>query len=163
MIDYNQLPDTARIWVYLSNRCLTAAEQSAIIEKGTKFLKSWSAHGDKLSAGITIKNDLLLVLAVDESQTEASGCSIDTSTAFIKQLEETNDLSLRDWQNMAYRNTDTYIPFRRNDLPSLIDQNILTDSTELINTNIITKYELEHTPTYLLSESSFKHLLTPNR
>ena len=163
MIDYNQLTDTARIWLYLSNRILTQSEQSAIIEKGTEFLKSWSAHGDKLSAGITIKKDLLLVLAVDETQTEASGCSIDASTAFIKQLEKSYDLSLRDWQNMAYLYKDTYIPFRRNELPSLIARNILKNNSELINTNILSKNELEQTPTYLLSESSFKHLLTPNR
>ena len=51
-----------------------------------QFLPQWAAHGNSLFGDYSIEHDKFLILAVDESQAGASGCSIDSSVRFIKDL-----------------------------------------------------------------------------
>ncbi len=83
---FPQLANTSKVWVYAANRPLTAEEQNNLRSDLQKFIGEWAAHGDLLYGAGDILNDYFLVLAVDESQVLASGCSIDTSVRFVKEL-----------------------------------------------------------------------------
>lgn len=88
MIPFEQLDDHAKVWSYQADRLLTDTEVQWINEQLTPFLEEWAAHGTKLKAYGEVVNNAHLLLAVDESAHNASGCSIDTSVRFIKQLEK---------------------------------------------------------------------------
>lgn len=88
MIPFDTLQDQAKLWSYQSDRLLTDTEVQWITEQLEPFLEEWAAHGTKLKAYGEIRNHAHLILAVDESAHNASGCSIDTSVRFIKQLEK---------------------------------------------------------------------------
>jgi hypothetical protein len=88
MIPFDQLPDDARLWSYQSDRKLTATEKAWIEEILPPFLAEWAAHGAKLNAYGAVLGDYHLILVVNEDQANASGCSIDSSVRFIKQLEK---------------------------------------------------------------------------
>ncbi|MCB9240723.1 MAG: hypothetical protein H6608_06315 [Flavobacteriales bacterium] len=92
--EWNTLPDSARLWIYGANRILNADEQVAISEALGTFCGEWSAHGEKLRCGFTILHNSLIVLAVDEQQALASGCSIDSSVAIIRTLDADYQLDL---------------------------------------------------------------------
>ena len=51
-----------------------------------EFVSRWAAHGKKLSAQGDILLDRFVVLSIDESAVGASGCSIDSSVHFLKEL-----------------------------------------------------------------------------
>ena len=86
-INFNELPDTSRVWVYQSNREFTTAELAKITEKLKSFVNSWKRHGEDLKASFRIAYNQFIILAVDESYNNVSGCSIDASVNSIKQLE----------------------------------------------------------------------------
>jgi len=86
------LPAHARLWVYKTARDLSHAEQNLVRDRGAAFTSSWAAHGSPLDAVVDVLHNRFVVLAVDEDQALASGCSIDKSVGFIKQLE--HDLNL---------------------------------------------------------------------
>lgn len=88
MIPFEQLPDNARLWSYQSDRKLTATEKAWLEEILPPFLQEWAAHGAKLNAYGAVLGDHHLVLVVHEDQANASGCSIDSSVRFIKQIEK---------------------------------------------------------------------------
>lgn len=88
MIPFEELPDTARLWSYQSDRKLTPTEKAWIEEILPPFLRDWAAHGAKLNAYGAVLGDYHLILVVNEDQANASGCSIDSSVRFIKQLEK---------------------------------------------------------------------------
>ncbi|TSJ47641.1 hypothetical protein [Fluviicola chungangensis] len=88
MIPFDTLQDQAKLWSYQSDRLLTDTEVQWIHEQLGPFLEEWAAHGTKLKAYGEVMNHAHLILAVDESAHNASGCSIDTSVRFIKQLEK---------------------------------------------------------------------------
>jgi hypothetical protein len=72
--------------MYLSDRPFSNDEVSSITQELNKFMLSWSAHNKKLkSSGAILFNQMLLVV-VDEDFEHASGCSIDSSVRFVKEM-----------------------------------------------------------------------------
>jgi hypothetical protein len=85
---FDLLPDSSRIWLYVSSRRFSAAEQLVIRESLQDFCGGWATHGKEMPSSFEILHDQVLVLAVDESQLGASGCSIDSSVRALQSLEQ---------------------------------------------------------------------------
>jgi hypothetical protein len=85
---FDLLPDSSRIWLYASSRRFSAAEQLLIREALQDFCGGWATHGKEMPSSFEILHDQVLVLAVDESQLGASGCSIDSSVRALQSLEQ---------------------------------------------------------------------------
>ncbi|MES2284527.1 MAG: ABC transporter ATPase [Bacteroidota bacterium] len=99
-----QMPEDARVWVYQSNRVISDLEAVAIEKAGIQFIADWTSHGANLKASFDILYNRFIVIAVDEKQATASGCGIDKSVHFVKELEKQFGLSLFDRMEVAYRN-----------------------------------------------------------
>ncbi len=87
-VPFDSLPDLARVWIYQSDRKLSEMEQRTISDTLQSFINQWTAHNQPLKASFAVLYDYFVVLAVDESYTGASGCSIDSSVAIILQLSD---------------------------------------------------------------------------
>ncbi|MFM7194718.1 MAG: hypothetical protein ACKORJ_13675 [Bacteroidota bacterium] len=85
-LPFDQLPGHSRIWIYPSDRPLTAVEQDTIASSLHEFCSGWKAHGNLLHTSFQIAQDHFIILAADEQTAEASGCSIDGSVRHLKQL-----------------------------------------------------------------------------
>lgn len=94
LVKFQDLPDTARIWIYSSSRNFTDHELGKIEAEVSQFLSQWTAHGAGLKAGFTLPYRRFIVLGIDDTHTGASGCSIDASVRFIKSLEQKYQLEL---------------------------------------------------------------------
>ena len=81
-----QMPDHSRVWVYQANRPFSASEIQAIENYLTPALTKWAAHGAGLNASFEIRFHQVIVIAVDETVNAASGCSIDASTRWFKEM-----------------------------------------------------------------------------
>jgi hypothetical protein len=101
-----QLDPRSRVWVYGANRPLTPTEQEHILPILQRFAREWVSHNLQLRAGADILYDRFIVLAVDETQAGASGCSIDKSVHFLKALQADLGVDLFDRMRFSYRNTD---------------------------------------------------------
>ena len=76
----------SRIWIYGAERALTKEETALVRSRSQEFVSQWVSHNQSLSAAADVLHNRFLVLAVDETQAEASGCSIDGSVRFVKDL-----------------------------------------------------------------------------
>lgn len=83
---FENLSSDSKVWVYTADREFTASDKEVVAEAMSRFLPQWAAHGNSLYGDYAIERNRFLILAVDESQSGASGCSIDTSVRFIKDL-----------------------------------------------------------------------------
>lgn len=72
-----RLPDNSRVWFFGSDRLLNDEEKSSLSIELQEFVSSWKAHGTELAASFEILHDCMLIVAVDESVTPPTGCSID--------------------------------------------------------------------------------------
>lgn len=133
------MPPDARLWVYQSNRFFTESEVKLILELGNDFIQSWAAHGASLKAGFDILYNLFVVIVVDEKQALASGCSIDSSVRFIKELEQKFNLNLFDRMQVAYRFNDEIKICRLTDFEKLAEEKKVDENTIVFNNMVTTK------------------------
>ena len=82
----DKLAPESRVWIYGAERALTKEETKVVRNRAQEFVSSWVSHSKDLDAGADVLHNRFLVLAVDETQAEASGCSIDGSVNFVKSL-----------------------------------------------------------------------------
>ena len=105
-VPFEQLPATARLWVFTSPVPLDTALIHPALQT---FVQSWTAHRQDLRASGALYQGHFILLAVDESQTAASGCSIDKATHFVQDLGQSLNLNLLEKRRYFYRNGDQSI------------------------------------------------------
>jgi len=103
LVDFNTLPEEARIWIYASENALTEDQQSHILSYIAEHLKGWNAHKVPLTAGVTVLENHFIVIALDENKNGASGCSIDTLQKTIQELEKDLSIALMNRLNVFYK------------------------------------------------------------
>lgn len=147
--------ENSRIWIYQSNRELTAAELSRTEHILNEFTADWTAHNHLLKAKAEIRYGRFIILVVDESQTGASGCSIDKSVTLMKSLEHEFHINLFDRFNTAYRTTDGSIATAsRAEFEELIKQGKVTGDTIVFNNlvnrlgDLDTKWEVPYSQSW---------------
>lgn len=139
MNSIKDMPSDARVWVYQSNRILSEAEVKAIEKSGLSFITEWAAHGASLKASFDILLNRFVVIAVDEKQALASGCSVDKSVHFVKELEKQFDLNFFDRMQVAYRMGNETQTCSLSEFEKLAAQNIVNESTIVFNNMVNTK------------------------
>jgi hypothetical protein len=100
------LPDTARAWVFGADRDLADAKNDLLLQEVDAFLSQWRAHGFPLTAGRDWRHQRFLTVAVDQSTAGASGCSIDGLFRSLKALEPKLGASLVTGGLVFYRDAD---------------------------------------------------------
>jgi hypothetical protein len=103
---FPEMPESSKVWIYQANRRLTEQEITLIREKGNDFVLNWESHGSKLKAGFAVLFDLFLVFSVDENQHGASGCSIDKSVHFVKEVQNMTGINFFDRTKVAYLDSE---------------------------------------------------------
>jgi hypothetical protein len=101
-IPFHQLPPQSRVWVYQASRPLTDSEVEALNPVLTQFVTEWTSHGQTLQASAQIFHRQFLVIANNEDINSPSGCSIDASVHFVKQLENRLNVSFFDRTQLAF-------------------------------------------------------------
>jgi hypothetical protein len=138
----------SRVWVYQSDRKLTDAETLQAQVLLDNFTTGWTAHNNQLLAKAEIRYNRFLILFVDESQAGASGCSIDKSVNFMKQLEQHFGINLFDRFNLAYRDGEEILSVPRHQFEGLLKAGKINTETIVFNnlaqnlTELQTKWEV---------------------
>lgn len=130
------LSDHSKIWVYLSNRRFIADELIWLNQSLNKITQNWKAHGTPLRAGYAIEYDQIIVLAVDEAQEPASGCSIDSVVHQIQAIERALDVQLFNRMNIPVLTEGRLEILNRQTLIDRITDGTLKDSDSMIDLTI---------------------------
>lgn len=94
LVQIQDLPDSARAWVFGSDRALDPSAEDLLLRDVDRFLAQWHAHGTPLTTARDWKYGRFLTVAVDQSTAGASGCSIDGLFRALKSLESRLGASL---------------------------------------------------------------------
>jgi len=137
-----RMRNNARVWIYQSNRELSTDETLEIENKLAHFTENWTAHNQQLLATAFINYNRFIVLMVDESQSGASGCSIDKSVNFIKEIEKDYQIDLFDRLHIAYKLDYKVDSLSASEFEKLIKAGIVNQETIVFNNLVNTKLEL---------------------
>ncbi len=141
LVDFDLLPDNARIWIYQSDRSFMDTELSEIEKQLVSFINQWTAHGSELQAGFEIKYKRFIIIGLDQSHASASGCSIDASVHFIQSLEQQYQVSLLDRMNVSFKQGEyvAYKPLK--DFKKMAKEKAISKNTVVFNNLVATKLD----------------------
>lgn len=122
-----------KVWIYLSDKKLEGAVLASIQQQGQAFVQNWKAHDVPLSASFDVLYDRFIIVKVDETQYNASGCSIDKLLRLIKQLESDHQLQLLNRLLVAYKTTDGVEVVHSSKIKDLLATHAITPETEIYN------------------------------
>lgn len=141
LVDFKDLPDTSRIWIYQANRSLTPEELTEIKEGLDAFIVDWTAHGSNLTAGYEIKYKRFIILALDQTNASATGCSIDASVRFIQGLEQKYNIDLLDKMNVSYKQGEFVAYKTLVDFKKMAKNKSVSKNTIVFNNLVANKHE----------------------
>lgn len=88
LVDFASLPDDARCWVFGARAPLDDVDAPRLLKAVDRFLKDWKAHGHPLTCAREFRDEHFLVIGVDETASDASGCSIDGLFKLLQEAEK---------------------------------------------------------------------------
>ena len=147
LVNFDQLPQDAKIWIYQANRKITGDEEKIMSEEVGQFLSEWEAHGNPLKSSFLFSSHYFLIIGVDEAMNKASGCSIDKSVKMVQELEKEHDISFLDRSNVAFMEKNgkeghiKVIPI--GEIKNKIFNREISEDAFLFNNLVNTKNELE--------------------
>jgi hypothetical protein len=132
LIPFNTMPENARVWVYQANRNLVKAESVHIQQILEDQIGDWAAHGAGLTGAIKVFFNRFVVIALDEHQNAASGCSIDASTHWLKELGAEMSLNFFD-RAITFWHNDELKSVEMLHIKSLVADEVLNPDTLIFN------------------------------
>ena len=133
VITFDKISDESRIWIFQSNRLIPDLDIEPLKKQIDIFLSSWTSHGNQLMVASKIKYNLFIIIALDQSCSTASGCSIDKLVSFIKNIENDYQISLLDRLDISFRDKNKISVIRLDDFKRKILEKKINNDTIVFN------------------------------
>lgn len=115
-----------------------ASELKGIMDE---FVGGWKAHGAQLAAAYRIIADQFLIIAVDESQQQATGCSIDKSVHLLQEFGTKHKLDFFNRMLVHVMENGTFTSYSTLELKEAISEGKIGPQTQVMNTTAATLKE----------------------
>ena len=142
VVTFDKISDESRIWIFQSNRLISDSDIESLEKQIDAFLSSWTSHGNQLMVASKIKYNLFIIIALDQSCSTASGCSIDKLVSFIKNIENEYQISLLDRLDISFRDKNKISVLRLEDFKRKILEKKINNDTIVFNNLINLKSDL---------------------
>ena len=134
---HNMNPES-RMWFYGLKQPMSLAQKSELSAIMDEFVSSWKAHGSQLAAAFRIVFDQFLIIAVDESQQQATGCSIDKSVHLLQAFGKKHEVDFFNRMLIFVQSHEGFVSFSPSELKVEIANNNLDGSSIVLNTQAST-------------------------
>jgi len=151
---FESLPDHSRIWIYQSDRKFNSHEINIISEVLSAFTNEWNAHNIALRSSYDIRFNQFIIIAADENQQSASGCSIDDSVRVIKGLSQKLEVDFFNRKQIAFLKNDEVVIVPIEELKKQYDLGNWNQHSLVFNNLVVDKGQLK-SAWIVLAESSW--------
>lgn len=132
----NQISPYARLWFYNIPRALTPEEIHVFENLRSDFLPSWNTHGKSNQGDVWLVEDRLIVVLGWNDFEPISGCSIDKSVGFIRQLMQEFQLDLMDRMWVYFHKDDQWQQAKIHQFWAMRKAHEINDDTLILDTTI---------------------------
>ncbi|PYP81588.1 MAG: hypothetical protein DMD35_01035 [Gemmatimonadetes bacterium] len=137
LVPFETLPDSARVWVFGSDRPLGDEGTEILMKAVEEYLADWKAHGEPLTAAYEWRFGRLLVVGVDQRTEGASGCSIDGLFRVLQGLEPKIGARLVGGGRVFYRDNNGEVQsVERHELKALRDSGAILENSVVFDTSL---------------------------
>lgn len=131
-----------KVWIYVLSKDLSEEQRKQLLQNCSSFTGSWTAHDQPLSASYELFKNRVLIIRVDETAYNASGCSIDKLQRFIKQQESELGIELLNRLLVALEVNDELMIVHSSKIKELLIAGIINESTMVLDTSVSTSQDL---------------------
>lgn len=139
----NNLSPKSRVWVYQSTTPFSPEQAAAISEKITRFVNQWTAHKMEVTGAGALLYNRFIVLMADETEVGVSGCSVDSSVHFIRQIGSEFGANFFDRWNIAYKKGEEVLSCNREEFEKLVSEGEIQEDTMVFNNLVHTKADFD--------------------
>jgi len=144
LVDFQKLPDNAKVWIYQSNRKFYPTEIEELKTKIEVFLSSWKNADIDIIASYQFLYNRFIIFSVDETLDKLGIDAIDASVAFILQLQADYNIELLDKLNVCFKQGE-FVQYKElKEFKKLLKSKSISEKTIVFNNLINTKEELEN-------------------
>lgn len=154
-ITFENICSEARIWIYQSTIELNKEQVLGISGFLVSNIEEWSSHGAPIKGSFSFYYNRFLIIAADTNFNATSGCSIDTSSRWIKQINSDFNLDFFD-RSQGYLENEELKFFPILQARKYISSGIISSDTIILNNQISKKCDLDVNWKIKASESIFK-------
>ena len=160
-VEFNNMSEDSRVWIYQAARQFTEQERKLISSKLSAFCDGWNTHGTRMPTSFQILDNQILVLVVDESGLGASGCSIDSSVRTLRELESEIENNITDQGKVTFKSSTGEISVASAlGIKSKVTSGEINSQTPIINPQVKNKKDLESV--WILAGNSWLNRYFPN-
>ena len=141
ILDLIALDNASKVWIYQSNEEFTYDELDEAREEIFHFLNDWTAHSNELACYGNIFHRRFLAFFVDETNSYASGCSIDKSVKFVQYLGSKFSKEVFDRITYAYMVDEEILTISHPELPKAYSEGLVNEETLFFDNLVKTKGE----------------------
>jgi hypothetical protein len=131
----------SRMWFYGLKTPMNASQSAELKGIMDDFVGAWKAHGAQLAAAYRLIADQFLIIAVDESQQQATGCSIDKSVHLLQEFGTKHDLDFFNRMLVHVMENGTFTSYSTAELKAAIAEGKIGPNTQIMNTTAATLKE----------------------
>ncbi len=128
-MDLISFPPSSRVWIYGGNKLIADEYILDINDEIADFTKSWSSHGIPIKATGALMHN--------------SGCSIDTSVQFIRDIGNRYDVDFFNRMIFHYLKDNQPRIIEARDLPEAVQKGEISESTLFFDNLVDTKKKFQ--------------------
>ncbi|HCP41546.1 MAG TPA: hypothetical protein DIT65_07110 [Cryomorphaceae bacterium] len=129
------------IWFYGLKKPMNTVQAHELKVIMEEFVGGWEAHGAKLAAAYRIIKDQFLIIAIDETQQQATGCSIDKSVHLLQEFGAKQGLDFFNRMLVHVMENETFTSYSTLELKAAIAEGKIGPNTQVMNTTAATLKE----------------------
>lgn len=159
---FSVLPSHSKVFIFQADKVLSDSDLNLITSELNIFIPGWAAHGSDLRADFKVFENIFIVVGLDESQAQASGCSKDALSRCIKDIGSKINVDFFNRLNSVYLDAESKLQIvDMMTLKTLIKKNEVGINTKVYNNLIETKSQLDNQ--WLIEiQNSWHKTLVPN-
>lgn len=159
LVDYQRIPESAKVWIYPSSRKFYDTEIEGIHQKITSFLSEWKSTEETFKTSFQFLYNRFIVFFADDSENPLTNPDIDASVLFILQLQQEYEVELLDKMNVCFKQGE-YVQYKDlKDFKKLLKNKAVTGKSIVFDNLVTTKDEFENYWEVPISESWYGRFL----
>ena len=159
VVNFDEIPEDAKVWVYPSSRKFYTDEIPEISEKIKTFVTEWKADDESFKASYQFLYNRFIVITADDITTPLKNSDIDDSVNFILSLQETYEVALLDRMNICFKQGE-FVQYKDlKDFKKLLKNKALTGKSIIFDNLITTKQDFDNLWEIPIEESWYNRFL----
>lgn len=158
-VEYNSLPDDAKIWIYPSSRKFYATEIEELEHNIKCFVTKWKSENPDFKASYQFLYNRFIILAADDTEANLTSLDIDASVSFILELQNSYNIELLDKMNVCFKQGE-FVQYKElKDFKKLLKNKAVTSKTIIFDNLITSKHDFDNFWEVPIEDSWYRRFL----